>query len=246
MGYNGSERQKENALAGSRKAKVTASQARLHRITVYNGKPKLCTAGCGISLPYEKQHQLFCSRACSSTFNNVLKGRKRRKEEPPKHPYGRAGNPAFNQHVSEALKAMWATRRVEQLKLWKVGQLHPSNNTAKQLLIFEHDQKCSICGWGEMNPFSKTTPVELEHRDGDCYNNTYENVCLLCPNHHALTPTFRGLNAGKGRGRKFYKVVSQWAKEHKMTGIWSDKREMVPPTGVEPATLRLKAGGSTS
>ncbi len=45
-------------------------------------------------------------------------------------------------------------------------------------------------------------PVEVEHIDGDWRNNRLENLILLCPNCHALTPTFRGLNRGKGRAHR--------------------------------------------
>jgi hypothetical protein len=43
-------------------------------------------------------------------------------------------------------------------------------------------------------------PLELDHIDGDRTNNLLENLRLLCPNCHALTPTYRGRNIG-GAGR---------------------------------------------
>lgn len=39
-------------------------------------------------------------------------------------------------------------------------------------------------------------PLELEHIDGDHYNNEWDNLKLLCPNCHALTPTHSGKNKG--------------------------------------------------
>jgi hypothetical protein len=45
--------------------------------------------------------------------------------------------------------------------------------------------------------------VEVEHIDGDWQNNNPENLILLCPNCHSLTPTYRGLNRGRGRARRF-------------------------------------------
>jgi hypothetical protein len=38
--------------------------------------------------------------------------------------------------------------------------------------------------------------------DGDWRNNAPENLALLCPNCHALTPSFKALNKGKGRGSR--------------------------------------------
>lgn len=37
-------------------------------------------------------------------------------------------------------------------------------------------------------------PLELEHKDGNHNNNHLSNLCLLCPNCHALTSTYRGKN----------------------------------------------------
>lgn len=125
--------------------------------------------------------------------------------------------PASRKRNSDTHRLLWQKRSAKELECWKSGELHPSGKTAKRLLIFERGEKCSVCGWCEINPYSNTVPIELEHKDGDCYNNTYGNVCLLCPCHHSLTPTFRGLNVGKGRGRKFYKLVSAWAKERKLS-----------------------------
>lgn len=58
--------------------------------------------------------------------------------------------------------------------------------------IFEH--KCSNCQmthWLD-NPI----PIELDHIDGNSKDNSLLNLRLLCPNCHALTPTYRGKNIG--------------------------------------------------
>lgn len=69
----------------------------------------------------------------------------------------------------------------------------------KRWLIETYGNKCSICGWNEINPITGFVPVELDHINGDWSNNSKDNIRLLCPNCHSLTPFFRALNKGKGR-----------------------------------------------
>jgi Zn finger protein HypA/HybF involved in hydrogenase expression len=58
---------------------------------------------------------------------------------------------------------------------------------------FEH--KCSCCQNVLWN--NKPIPLELEHKDGNHYNNNLDNLTLLCPNCHAQTSTYRGKNISK-------------------------------------------------
>ena len=52
---------------------------------------------------------------------------------------------------------------------------------------------CSNCGGLEW--LGQPIPLELDHLDGDKNNNQIDNLRLICPNCHALTPTYRGKNA---------------------------------------------------
>lgn len=69
----------------------------------------------------------------------------------------------------------------------------------RNYLFKKYDNKCSRCGWGEVNPYTGKIPLEIEHIDGNAENTTPENVTLLCPNCHSLTATYRGANRGNGR-----------------------------------------------
>ena len=41
--------------------------------------------------------------------------------------------------------------------------------------------------------------LELDHINGDSFNNDVNNLRLLCPNCHSITNTFRGRNKNTGR-----------------------------------------------
>lgn len=57
------------------------------------------------------------------------------------------------------------------------------------------DPECAMCG--KATWLGKPIPLELEHKNGDRTDNRIENLELLCPNCHALTPTYRGRNIGR-------------------------------------------------
>jgi len=58
--------------------------------------------------------------------------------------------------------------------------------------------KCEFCDWAEVSKDGRI-PVELDHINGDRYDNRIENLRILCPNCHSLQPTHRGKNQ-KRRG----------------------------------------------
>jgi hypothetical protein len=69
----------------------------------------------------------------------------------------------------------------------------------RRYLFEKFESRCARCSWAEVNPVSKVVPLEVEHIDGNSQNNSPDNLTLLCPNCHSLTPTFRALNKGNGR-----------------------------------------------
>lgn len=54
------------------------------------------------------------------------------------------------------------------------------------------EEKCEICGISTWQ--GKDLPLELHHKDGDHYNNSMENLQILCPNCHSIQPGNAGAN----------------------------------------------------
>lgn len=69
------------------------------------------------------------------------------------------------------------------------------SHSLKKRLIKEGIFKycCSNCNLSEW--LSGPIPIELDHINGNHYDNSLSNLRILCPNCHALTPT----NSGKNR-----------------------------------------------
>ena len=93
----------------------------------------------------------------------------------------------------------------EYIKRWKNGEETGTkggcsvSGYVRKYLFEKYENKCQKCGWGEINKYSNTIPLEIHHRDGDCINNREENLELLCPNCHSLTENFCSMNKNSKR-----------------------------------------------
>lgn len=85
-----------------------------------------------------------------------------------------------------------------------VGSTYQSFKLKKRLFSAKLKKpKCEICGWAKYSKDGRL-PLELDHINGNRYDNRMENLRILCPNCHSLQTTHRGRNinrpsAGIGR-----------------------------------------------
>lgn len=87
------------------------------------------------------------------------------------------------------------------LKLGYVGKTKALALTIRKYMLIKYNNTCQECGWNKCHPIDKKPLVEIDHIDGDASNCKEENLRVLCPNCHSMTPTFRARNKTSSRDR---------------------------------------------
>lgn len=167
----------------------------------------------------------FCSHSCSATYGN----QHRKKEIEPKYclncnkeiPIGTLNSYQYKERKYCSLKCSNEYKYKQKIKQWKDGEWDGTtgdrwidiSGSIKKYIFEKYNNQCARCGWNEINPYTGTLPLEIEHIDGDATNNKEENLILLCPNCHSLTATYRGAN--KGNGKRNITWLSRDCSKHK-------------------------------
>jgi len=157
---------------------------------------------CQVSISVGKKQKLetgnFCSLHCSAIYRNLNKQNKK----------------YFCQYCGKNMKikqkycshmCQHEFQYQDYIEKWKTGLITGSKGMGKisdhirRYMLAKNQQKCQNCGFDKVHPLSKKSILQIDHINGDWEDNREENLQVLCPNCHALTPTFGGRNKGRGR-----------------------------------------------
>ena len=156
---------------------------------INRGEGKFCSRTCAITHLHQGQrkpvkkkpceycgtltsNKQFCSVQCSN--------KSRRKDGWGICAYCGNEIPPTRSHCNVVCRQLNRYRKMREKKL----------SPTKDFLIYERTNTCEECGLSEWQ--DQPIPLELHHRDGNRANNKLNNLVLLCPNCHALTPNYRG------------------------------------------------------
>jgi len=109
-------------------------------------------------------------------------------------------NTCHNESKYKSYIDKWIRGEIEGL----IGKFKDeTSKRIKRYIRDKYNNKCTKCGWCEVNTHTGIVPLQIDHKDGNYQNNTEDNLDLLCPNCHSLTPTYGGANRGSGRKERY-------------------------------------------
>lgn len=168
----------------------------------YNAHPRMC-ATCSEVIPFQKRRNRFCSHSCRAKTINRERGS--RSSSMSRSCAGCGGALSAKQKAYCSLKCHASLRRNMIVAAWQAGKISGHDayqsirDAVRDYLLAQSQFRCSQCGWGEINPWTKRSTLHIDHVDGNPENSTEANLRVLCPNCHSLTKTHGGTNRGNGR-----------------------------------------------
>lgn len=153
----------------------------------------LCDYGCGNPAMFRFSNGKHCCEnncsRCPAIRQKNSKGQRKAYSE------GRRKSGFTDEHRQKSI----ISKRDTCAESIFVKNSNATNETIRKLL-FEHyniKYECNNCGISEWKGMK--IPLELDHINGISKDNRLDNLRLLCPNCHSITPTWRGKNKNTGK-----------------------------------------------
>ena len=203
----------EAGKLGAEASRESSRNAKASRVEAYYSNPILCPT-CRKMIPYEKRvyaKAVYCDMACRAKKMLVDKKCVECGNTLPRRRGGKATGGKYCSH-----RCQQERQHKEYVRKWLSGEIPGGSwcgvsDHVKRWLADTRGNKCEQCGWDKIHPVSGRVPVQVDHVDGNPYNHRPENLKLLCPNCHSLTPTFGGHNHGHGRRERYNATYAERA-----------------------------------
>ena len=188
----------ESGKLGAKESALISHKKKQTNIEAYMTNPKKC-GHCNSILDYAGRFKKFCNSSCAASHNN----HKRLSVSTNKCPCCSKIIGKNSKYCS--VRCQKGFESAETIRKWLAGE-KTGLTAVRRYIKQQQDGKCAECGISDWN--GKDITLELEHKDGNSENNSPKNLCLLCPNCHSQTPTYKAKNKGNGRHsrRERYKV----------------------------------------
>lgn len=178
----------------------------------YDRNPRLC-GSCDTPLSYgmitADANRKFCNRSCAAKKNNSITP-KRKKSKLVRRVSARVyrvrttGICKVCNSSTKLLRSKFCSVRCQQELKWRTrveaferNEIGFSPRQYRRYRSKGDVPRCDCCGMSEW--LGQPIPLEVDHIDGDSNNSQIHNLRIICCNCHALTPTYKGKNRGKGR-----------------------------------------------
>ena len=181
---------------------------------------------CGTSFEPTKGLVNYCSLECrnSRIWNDedkLKKSESAKKSDKVKEANKLKSFTKLNLSADDWQKIIDKRTKTINEKILKLPYNELSFERLRKRIILEQKCKCNKCGLNKW--LDNEIPLELEHKDGNHYNNERENLEMLCPNCHSLTDTWRGRN----KTNKRYNVSDEILLEALLINDWNMRQSLI-------------------